>query len=193
MTISEKLKGFITPKFDSDYYDEKDVYNDRYDERDYTDDDYEYAEGVYDIKDGRRTRDIYASAHEPLEREKDLRHTVATGTMTEVMPGPSLVHLKPLTIDDTLDVPEYLKQRKIVHVNMQETPGADGQRIADFISGIACALNGTVNKLGEKLYVVMPEGGEISDQDKETLKSAAGFLGLGKRDKKLDKSIGLFR
>jgi len=98
------------------------------------------------------------------------------------MPGVSvpfqIVHAHPESIDSASAVCDLLKQNKAVIVDMESTDAKEGQRIMDFISGVTYAMKGDIYQVSERIFVVHPDGVEVTDQHKEQLRASGIFGGL---------------
>jgi cell division inhibitor SepF len=66
--------------------------------------------------------------------------------------------------DMTGEVSDYIKKRKTVIVNMQKLDPKDIQRTVDYLTGTCYALNGTVEKIAESIFIFAPESVSISPE-----------------------------
>ncbi|ONI46507.1 hypothetical protein AN640_03365 [Candidatus Epulonipiscium fishelsonii] len=66
----------------------------------------------------------------------------------------------------TGDVASYIKERKSIVVNMQNLQFHEVQRALDYLSGATDALEGTVERVAENIYIFAPENVQLkSEQD----------------------------
>ncbi len=139
-----RLKSFITHS-DDDYED-----YDEYEEEDLEEEDEE---------------------EEPAQIVQNTVSTVAATTS----PTPKLVPLSQTTRMEILtfklinynmtgDVFNYIKAKKPVIVDMVNLEKLEKQRALDFLSGACSALNGSVDKLAENLYIFAPENVNINQE-----------------------------
>ncbi|ONI37721.1 hypothetical protein AN639_08885 [Candidatus Epulonipiscium fishelsonii] len=68
----------------------------------------------------------------------------------------------------TGDVANYIKEKKSIVVNMQNLQFHEVQRALDYLSGATDALEGTVEKVAENIYIFAPENVHLkTEQDFE--------------------------
>jgi cell division inhibitor SepF len=69
---------------------------------------------------------------------------------------------QPYSYDDAQTVIDHLKNRRPVVLNLEALDGAMAQRILDFTSGAAYALDGNVQKVSKSIFIVVPSNIELS-------------------------------
>ena len=84
----------------------------------------------------------------------------------------------PADIDAASAVCDLLKQQKTVIVNMEGIDMKEAQRIMDFLSGVTYAINGDIQAISGRIYVIAPESVEVSEHFKEHLKANGVFAGF---------------
>lgn len=90
-----------------------------------------------------------------------------TGVLSEICVS------RPATIEDALEACISLKENKTCLVNLEEVQNNEAQRIIDFLSGAAEALNGTVKRVSGDIFLVCPahtsinELGRVKEQIKQ--------------------------
>jgi len=77
--------------------------------------------------------------------------------------------LKPASYDDVQMVVRRVSTGQPVVLSFWNTNIDTAKRILDFCLGLACGLGGNVDSLGERVFVVLPQGIELSDQDVDKL------------------------
>lgn len=65
-------------------------------------------------------------------------------------------------MSDVLPVAQGLKQGEQQIVNLEQTEQRVAERSIDFLSGVAFALDGSVHKVGERVYLFAPANVEVS-------------------------------
>ena len=70
--------------------------------------------------------------------------------------------LKPTSIDDAKEVADTLLENKAVILNLNNIDVDLARRVLDFSVGSAYALRGTLQKITDSIYVIVPEGVDIS-------------------------------
>lgn len=73
------------------------------------------------------------------------------------------------------EVGQRFRQRVPVVFDLTDAPGEDRRRVLDFVAGVTFALHGEMLKVGRRSFLVVPEGGSVSDDEWERL------AGLGYR------------
>ncbi len=117
------------------------------------------------IGDRRRARDeiddIFAD-EEPVGRTRALR-PVGNGSG-------SRVHLvTPHSFNDAQEVADRFKQETPVILNLQTTDGELAKRLIDFASGLTYALEGGMQKIADKTFMLTPRNVEVSAEEKARL------------------------
>ncbi|MGL4308481.1 cell division protein SepF [Cetobacterium sp. SF1] len=67
-----------------------------------------------------------------------------------------IVFMKPRRFEDCMKCIEYIRNEKIVHINLGELDGETSQRILDFISGAVYIQEGEVVNPGENVFCTIP-------------------------------------
>ncbi|MGN1042549.1 MAG: cell division protein SepF [Christensenellales bacterium] len=67
----------------------------------------------------------------------------------------------PESFDDVEGLIDCVKKRESVIVDFEGVPNPSAKRMLDFLSGATYALNGTVNRLEYKKYILIPQGIKI--------------------------------
>jgi cell division inhibitor SepF len=145
----------------------------------YVDDPYEPETGVHDpyepsaprtatvsrIGERRRMRDeiddIFAEEDAPA-RSRPLR---SVGNGADVR-----VHLvQPHSFNEAQEVADRFKQGVPVILNLQTTEGELAKRLIDFASGLTYALDGGMQKVAEKTFLLTPRNVEVSAEEQARL------------------------
>ena len=90
---------------------------------------------------------------------------------------PKVLLKKPQDLEDTIDVIEAIKSKRIAILNMVSLEHAIAQRMLDIIVGACYALNGDIQEIAKSVYLVVPEAVEITNELKEHLDKGA-FISL---------------
>ena len=65
------------------------------------------------------------------------------------------------SLEDGRESADGLKAGKQQLVNLEKTPPQTSDRLVDFLSGVTYALDGTVERIGEKVYLFAPANVQI--------------------------------
>ena len=78
-----------------------------------------------------------------------------------------IVLYEPRVYSDTKDVAQNLLNNKAVVINFSRMEDSSARRIVDFITGTVYALNGEIQRIGDKIFLATPPkfvtDGKISD------------------------------
>lgn len=159
-------KGYYDP---NDSYDE-DEYEDVVDEEDDEYDDKHYRtqklqrtvkRELEPIQSSSRPRFVSASSASPTSKVVNIHNNFQM----------QVVISYPETIDEASTVCEYIKSGKTVVVNLENVKHETAQRIVDFLGGVSYALDGDIQYVSNKIFVLAPNNVDITGQFKEELKS----------------------
>ena len=78
----------------------------------------------------------------------------------------------PSSLEDASQSCEDLKDRKILLVNLEGLDAHLAQRIIDFFSGACYALDGSIQPVSNRVFIIGPEYVNISGQIKEELEAS---------------------
>ena len=75
----------------------------------------------------------------------------------------SIATIKPERFDNKLagEIGEHMKARRTVVLNLQDVREEHKQRLIDFLSGVAFAMEGTVKKVSPDTYMYTPAGVDV--------------------------------
>jgi cell division inhibitor SepF len=82
---------------------------------------------------------------------------------------------QPQSFDDARIAADGLKDGRQQIVNLEKTDQAMSERIIDFLNGVTYALNGFVEKVGERVYLFAPSNVQIEVQE-ELHKNSPGLF-----------------
>lgn len=169
MGFIEKIRDYALSR--GYYKDEEDV---DVDDQDFDDEDEEEAEPVRESAPAPRT-----ASFEEIRRFKSYSgssisggssakvYSIHTGTNTQQ----TVVITYPEGIDDSGYICEYIKSNNTVVVNLDNVKHEMAQRIVDFLSGIVHALEGDIQYISNKIFILAPKNVEITGKIKEELRS----------------------
>src|SRR5574344_965638 len=88
--------------------------------------------------------------------------------------GSKMILLEPRAFSESQQIADYLKARNTVVVNLKRVTPEQAKRIIDFLSGTLYAISGTLQKLGNGIFLCTPNNvsveGKMSDGEKPKLK-----------------------
>ena len=98
-------------------------------------------------------------SYNPLKRGTTLRIDQARQTRITVRRSVQ-------TFDDARRAADGLKDGQQQIVNLEQTPADMAERITDFLNGATYALDGSVEKIGEQVYLFTPSTVQIDIEDR---------------------------
>lgn len=109
----------------------------------------------------------------PDSDEKDnIEHSENEGYVTEedkkdTSNGNSMILVEPRAYSESQQIADHIKRRNSVVVNLKRVTNDQAKRIIDFLSGTLYALGGSLQKLGNGIYLCTPKNvrieGRMSD------------------------------
>ncbi len=96
----------------------------------------------------------------------------------EAAPGPSVrVHLVvPRSFNDAQQIADKFKDTVPVILNLQTTDQELSKRLIDFASGLTYALNGGMQRVADKVFLLTPRNVEVSAEERARLLERGGFF-----------------
>jgi cell division inhibitor SepF len=87
------------------------------------------------------------------------------------MPATRVHVMDPKGFNDAQEVGDRLKNGQPVILNLQGVDRDLQRRLIDFASGLAYALNGTMAKAADQVFLLTPSNVEVSEEEKERLQA----------------------
>ena len=134
----------------------------------------------------RRHRDEYEdwtdsddAAQKAVSRpERAPREAGARPRQLAAAPSPSVrVHLVvPRSFNDAQQIADKFKDAVPVILNLQTTDQELSKRLIDFTSGLTYALNGGMQRVADKVFLLTPRNVEVSAEERARLLERGGFF-----------------
>jgi cell division inhibitor SepF len=86
-----------------------------------------------------------------------------------------LVVVKPVVFEQVQVISDHLKSRRPVIINLEDTEKCTAKRILDFVSGAAYALNGSMQKVSQSIFLFVPSNVEVTGEMAEDVRSHGVF------------------
>lgn len=109
-----------------------------------------------DVEDDQKPK---AEEVDVKNKKNNLNNVVNLATSQKQM---KVMVVEPLSFDDAQHIADYLKNRKPVVVNFENTEKEVAKRMIDFISGTTYALGGTIQKIGNNIFLCAPNNVDVS-------------------------------
>ena len=97
----------------------------------------------------------------------------------EAVPNPNAVkvHLVlPRSFNDAQQIADKFKQSIPVILNLQNADTELSKRLIDFTSGLTYALNGGMQRVADKVFLLTPRNVEVSAEERARLLEGGGFF-----------------
>jgi cell division inhibitor SepF len=106
------------------------------------------------------------------------REAVPRPRRLEAAPSPSVrVHLVlPRSFNDAQQIADKFKDGVPVILNLQSTDQDLSKRLIDFSSGLTYALNGGMQRVADKVFLLTPRNVEVSAEERARLLERGGFF-----------------
>jgi cell division inhibitor SepF len=102
------------------------------------------------------------------ERQSRLRSVSA--------PGPAKVHLvAPRAFNDAKQIADRFKAQIPVIINLQSADTELSKRLIDFASGLTYALDGSMQRVADKVFLLTPRDVELSAEERARAMERGGF------------------
>ncbi len=109
-----------------------------------------------------------AAAPQRRERSSRLRSVSA--------PGPAKVHLvAPRAFNDAKQIADRFKAQIPVIINLQSADTELSKRLIDFASGLTYALDGSMQRVADKVFLLTPRDVELSAEERARAMERGGF------------------
>jgi cell division inhibitor SepF len=86
-----------------------------------------------------------------------------------------VVVIEPRAFEEAKGITDNLKNRRPVIVNLEQAESELAQRVVDFVSGATYALNGSMQKVGNSIFLFVPNNMDIASDFKEQGKGKSMF------------------
>ncbi|MEW6064431.1 cell division protein SepF [Desulforamulus profundi] len=86
-----------------------------------------------------------------------------------------VVVCEPASFDEAQNIADNLKNRRAVVVNLEKAGAEQARRIVDFISGTTFALSGDMQKVGQNIFLFVPNNIDIANEATRETKDKSIF------------------
>jgi len=112
-------------------------------------------------------------------REPRVRDLPSRVPRIEAVPNPSSVRVHlvlPRSFNDAQQIADRFKQGIPVILNLQNADAELSKRLIDFTSGLTYALNGGMQRVADKVFLLTPRNVEVSAEQRAQLLERGGFF-----------------
>jgi cell division inhibitor SepF len=113
----------------------------------------------------------------PSARTAVLRPGGRRGPVEAVGQPPARVHLVvPRSFNDAQQIADRFKQGTPVILNLQSSEQDLSKRLIDFTSGLTYAMDGAMQRVADKVFLLTPRNVEVSAEERARLLEGGGFF-----------------
>ena len=107
-----------------------------------------------------------------MDRPEAIVRTMASSRM----PGTASIHrAEPKRFNEARDIGERFRQGVPVIMNLQSTDDTIARRLVDFASGLVFGLDGKIEMVASRVYLLTPANMEVSAEERERLVEGGFF------------------
>lgn len=103
----------------------------------------------------------------PPQATTTTRTVTKTATPVREEKSADVLVLDPTSFDEAPGIVNKLKQDKTIVVNLKQTDFEEGRKIFDFLSGAVFALEGSLNRIAESVFILAPKLISVSTEIEE--------------------------
>lgn len=115
-------------------------------------------------------------AQTPLSNQKNNKQGQGKVVNIHTQQQFKVVIMNPENFEDAREITEHLKNKKPVVINLIELEKEFAQRILDFLSGGVCALDGSIQKVAQGIFVVAPNNVDVMGEFKDELRNKSALF-----------------
>jgi cell division inhibitor SepF len=141
---------------------------------------HEPLEESYRRRDRQNVRRLPSAADAdtwPSEEEQPPRQQRSSRLRSVSAPAPAKVHLVvPRAFNDAKQIADRFKAQVPVIVNLQGAETELSKRLIDFASGLTYALDGSMQRVADKVFLLTPRDVELSAEERARAIERGGFF-----------------
>lgn len=108
------------------------------------------------------------------ERPRPVRPVQPAG-VAPVVAEQRVVTVHPRTYNEARTIGEHFRESIPVIMNLSDMEEADAKRLVDFASGLIFGLNGRIERVTSKVFLLSPQNVSVSTEDRERIASGSFF------------------
>jgi len=102
-------------------------------------------------------------------------HETVVRTITQPRPGSTIHKSEPRRFNDARDLGDKFRAGVPVIMNLQTTEDNVARRLVDFASGLVYGLEGKIELVATRVYLLTPANVEVSAEERERLREGGFF------------------
>jgi cell division inhibitor SepF len=113
-------------------------------------------------------------------RDAGARREGVVRAMPERSTSPSVHHLSPTNFNmHAQELGDKFREGSVVIMNLDTTPPEEASRLKNFASGLVYGLRGSMRPVGPNVFLLSPEGVQVSAEEQQRLLDARGLFNEG--------------
>lgn len=111
-----------------------------------------------------------------IDRGPDVRRAQRTAALRSVTAPQARVHIvEPRSFNDAQQIGDKFKANIPVIINLQASNAELAKRLIDFASGLTYGLDGGMQRIAEKVFLLTPSSVEVSAEERRRLQERGFF------------------
>ncbi|MCL5292059.1 MAG: cell division protein SepF [Actinobacteria bacterium] len=144
--------------------------DEEYDEYEKEDDESEFDAAPPTVRKITRYPDL-----DRINRVERFRRGSSTALKSVAAPQAKVHIIEPASFNDAQEIGDKYKANIPVIINLQLSDADLSKRLIDFASGLTYALDGGIEKVAEKVFLLTPSNVEVSAEEKRRLREKGFF------------------
>jgi cell division inhibitor SepF len=166
-------------EYDDEYYDDDDEYDESPEPRG-GDGFFGRRAASYESPYGADARHVKRLGRDDVDRARDrdsapLRPVPSAGSVTSMKPQVTMHITEPKTFTEAQAIADRLKSGTPVIMNLTMTKPDLAKRLIDFASGLTYGIDGGLQKVSDKVFMLTPANVDVSAEDKRRLRDKGLF------------------
>jgi cell division inhibitor SepF len=103
------------------------------------------------------------------------RHSVEVEPTLDMEPSYNIITLHPRSYSEVRQVGEHYRQGNPVIINLDDMDESERKRLVDFASGLAFGLQGGIERIASRVFLISPANVKVRTEDKAAFAQASFF------------------
>jgi cell division inhibitor SepF len=103
------------------------------------------------------------------------RRTVEPQASLDLEPSYNIITLHPRSYSEARQMAEHYRQGNPVIINLDDMDESERKRLVDFASGLAFGLQGGIERIASRVFLISPANVSVRTEDKAAYAQASFF------------------
>lgn len=103
------------------------------------------------------------------------RTTIASEPVGDLEPSYNIITLHPRSYSEARQMAEHYRQGNPVIINLDDMDESERKRLVDFASGLAFGLQGGIERIASRVFLISPANVTVRTEDKAAFAQASFF------------------